>query len=144
MMRTLSRTAIVLVLGLFTLGGRTGVVLAQAPSVVSDKATVTIPFEFLTLDTRFPAGQYSISRIGPTHFFVRNEKAHLAAQVFTIPDKAIAEEDKEPELVFVEREGKNYLVGIITSDGGQRVTGLYGATLKSGDVRKKIALTNSD
>ena len=103
-------------------------------------ATAEIPFEFLTLDTRCPAGHYSVVTVGPTHLLIRNEKQRVAAEVFTIPDPSFPVTDKNPKLVFVERDGKNYLVGIHDSHGFQRVTGLYGITRKEGDVRKEIPL----
>ncbi len=103
-------------------------------------ATAEIPFEFLTLDTRCPAGHYSVVTVGPTHLLIRNEKKRVAAEIFTVPDPSFPVTDKNPKLVFVERDGKNYLVGIDDLHGFQRVTGLYGITRKEGDVRKEIPL----
>ena len=104
------------------------------------KATAEVPFEFLTLDTRLPAGAYSLTCVGPTHFLIRHQKEPVAAEIFTLPDERVGADDKTPRLFFVERDGKTYLVGIVAPDGSQRVTGLYGITPKKGDVRKEIAL----
>ncbi len=108
------------------------------------KTTAEIPFEFLTLDTRCPAGSYSLVTVAPTHLLIRNEKQRVAAEVFTISDPGFPVDDKSPKLVFVERDGKTYLVGVNDSHGFQRVTGLYGTTRKEGDVRKEISLNSLD
>ena len=135
-MHTISKFAIAVVLtfAVFTAFGQ-----GQEQAKQQTKATADVPFEFLTLDTRFPAGQYSVSKIGPTHFFIRNDRERIGAEVFTMPDEKIGAQDKTGRLIFVEREGKTYLVGLVGPDGPQRVTGLYGVTLKAGDVRKDIA-----
>ncbi len=107
-------------------------------------ATAEIPFEFLTLDTRCPAGHYSIVTVGPTHLLIRNEKQRVAAEIFTISDTSFPVTDKNPKLVFVERDGKKYLVGVLDSHVFQRVTGLYGITRKDGDVRTEVTLRYLD
>lgn len=136
-----SKIAIAMVVTLLMACALPAPVRGQAVRAIHDTtATAEIPFEFLTLDTRCPAGSYSVSTVSPTHLLIRNERQGVAAEVFTIPDPSFPVTDKNPKLVFVERDGENYLVGIDDFHGFQRVTGLYGITRKEGDVRKEIPL----
>ena len=113
----------------------------KTPAKPEMKGIADIPFEFYTLDTRMPAGQYSVRTVGPTHLLIRNRKDHgIAAEIYTSLDPGDPVENKDAKLAFIEREGKNYLVGIINADGRQRITGLYGMSPKEGDIRKQIAL----
>jgi len=144
MLTTPSKIAIAVVVSLLTACALPAPLLGQSVTAVQQtSATAEIPFEFLTLDTRCPAGHYSVAIVGPTHLLIRNEKERVAAEVFTIPDPGFPVDDKSSKLVFVERDGKTYLVGIVDSHGFQRVTGLYGMTQKNGDVRKEITLNYS-
>jgi len=136
-----SKIAVAMVIVLMMACALPAPVRAQAGRAIQGtSATAEIPFEFLTLDTRCPAGHYSVVTVGPTHLLIRNEKKRVAAEIFTIPDPGFPVDDKSSKLVFVERDGKNYLVGIVDSHGFQRVTGLYGITRKEGDVRKEVTL----
>lgn len=100
-----------------------------------------VAYDFLTLDTKMPAGRYSVTTVGPTHLFIRNENDHnVAAEVFTSLDPGPAVDNKDARLIFIEREGKTYLVGIHNADGRQRVTGLYGETRKQDDIRREVPL----
>ncbi len=136
-----SKIAIAIVVSLLAACALPAAVQGQSlTSIQNTRATADIPFEFLTLDTRCPAGHYSVVTVGPTHLLIRNEKQRVAAEIFTISDPSFPVTDKNPKLVFVERDGKNYLVGIDDFHGFQRVTGLYGITRKEGDVRKEIPL----
>lgn len=138
---TPAKIAIAMVAILLTACALPAPVRAQSERAIQDtRATAEIPFEFLTLDTRCPAGHYSVATVGPTHLLIRNEKERVAAEIFTIPDPGFPVDDKSSKLVFVERDGKNYLVGIVDSHGFQRVTGLYGISRKEGDVRKEVTL----
>ena len=143
---TPSKIAIAMVAILLTACASPAQVRGQSLTAFSDarETTAEIPFEFLTLDTRCPAGSYSVVTVAPTHLLIRNEKQRVAAEVFTISDPGFPVDEKSPKLVFVERDGKTYLVGINDSHGFQRVTGLYGITRKEGDVRKEISLNSLD
>ncbi len=112
--------------------------------VQATTATAEIPFEFFTLDTKCPAGSYSVTTVGPTHLLIHNQKERLATEVFTIPDPGFPVEQNTSKLVFVERDGRNYLVGSVDSHGFQRMTGLYGISRKEGDVRKEVTLKYLD
>lgn len=139
---TPSKIAISIVFILLTACALPTHVRGQSLTAIHDtrETTAEIPFEFLTLDTRCPAGRYSVVTVGPTHLLIRNEKQRVAAEVFTIPDPSFPVTDENPKLVFVERDGRNFLVGIDDSHGFQRVTGLYKITQKEGDVSKEILL----
>ncbi len=139
---TPSKIAIAIVIILLTACALPTHVRGQSLTAINQakEPTAEIPFEFLTLDTRCPAGHYSVVTVGPTHLLIRNEKQRVAAEVFTIPDPSFPVTDESPKLVFVERDGRNYLVGIDDSHGFQRMTGLYGITRKNGDVSKEILL----
>ncbi len=139
---TPSKIAIAIVVILLTACALPTHVRGQSLTAIHDtrETTAEVPFEFLTLDTRCPAGHYSVIPVGPTHLLIRNEKQRVAAEIFTIPDPSFPVTDENSKLVFVERDGRNYLVGIHDSHGFQRVTGLYGITRKEGDVRKEIPL----
>ncbi len=114
---------------------------SQKPAAKQLRGVADIPFDFFTLDSKMPAGRYSVTTVGPTHLLVRNEKdPGIAAEVFTSPDPGEPVDNKDAKLIFIEREGKTYLVAIINSDGQQRITGLYGETRKDGDVRKEVPL----
>lgn len=105
------------------------------------RGVADVPYDFMTLDTRMPAGRYSVTTVGSGQLFVRNENdPRIAAQVFTSPEARDAVPDEGAKLIFIERDGKNYLVGIINADGFHRVSGLIGANRKDGDVRKEVAL----
>lgn len=113
----------------------------KTPAKPEMKGIADIPFEFYTLDSRMPAGQYSVRTVGPTHLLIRNRKDHrIAAEIYTSLDPGDPVENKDAKLAFIEREGKNYLVGIANADGRQRITGLYGMSPKEGDIRKQIPL----
>ncbi len=140
-----SKVAIAIVITLLTACAVPVPVHGQSVTAIQPtRATAEIPFDFLTLDTRCPAGSYSVATVGPTHLLILNEKERVAAEVFTIPDPGLPVDDKSPKLVFVERDGKNYLVGIVDSDRFERVTGLYGITQKEGDLRKEVTLNYPD
>ncbi len=136
-----SKIAIAIVVSLLAACALPAPVQGQSlTSIQNTRATADIPFEFLTLDSRCPAGSYSVVTVGPTHLLIHNEKERVSAELFTIADPGFPVDDKSPKLVFIEREGRTYLVGIVDAQGFQRVTGLYGIARKEGDVRKEIPL----
>jgi hypothetical protein len=142
---TRSNIAIAMVIILLTAWALPTAVRGQSAALKQDKtATAEIPFDFYTLDTKCPAGSYSVTAIGPTFFFIRNEKTHVAAQIFTIADPEFPVDGKKPKLVFVNRDGRNYLVGLVGSHGFERVSGLFGITGKDGDVRKEVLLNANE
>ena len=115
-------------------------VRGQSASAIQVKtATAEVPFQVVALGTPYPAGTYSVSTIGPTHLFIQ-DRMHKGTELFTVPDAGFSIEGKAPRLVFVERQGKNYLLGMVTANGFERVSVLYGATRKKGDVLKEVAL----
>lgn len=123
-----------------------GIVVAYASGgqKTTDKqqrGVAEIPYDFLTLDAKMQAGRYSVTTVGPTHLFIRNEaEPRIATEVFTSLDPGAPVDNKDARLIFIEREGKNYLVGIINSDGRHRVTALYGEKRRDNDIRKEIPL----
>ena len=144
MQPTPSKLAIAIAITLLTVCALPTVVHGQAAIVQQKTATAEIPFAFFTLDTKCPAGSYSVEVIGPAHLFIRNKKEHVAAEIFTISDPGFPVDTKEAKLVFVKREGRNYFVGIVARYQFERVSGLYGITEKEGDVRTEIKLTYAE
>lgn len=105
-----SKIAIAMVVTMLMACALPAPVRGQAVRAIHDTtATAEIPFEFLTLDTRCPAGSYSVATVSPTHLLIRNEEQLVAAEVFTIRDPGFPVDNKSPKLVFAEREGKTYL-----------------------------------
>ncbi len=113
----------------------------KAPPKEDVKAVAQVPFDFFAGDTNMQAGQYEMRVVGPTHFLIRNcDDPRTVAEIFTSRDPEDAVKNADAKLIFIEREKKHYLVGILTADGRHRVTALYGESLREGDVRKQIAL----
>ncbi len=107
----------------------------------SDTGVAKVPFEFMTFEKKMPAGEYEISSMGPTHLYIRNTNdKNYAIELFTMPDKHELIAKKDAALIFIERDGTHYLVGITNPDGRQRITGLYGRTPKDTDIRKEVPI----
>ncbi len=116
--------------------------IQKASAKAEMKATADIPFEFFTSDSKMPAGEYEIRTVGPTHLLIRNRKdPKIVAEMFTSPAEGAPVEKKDAKLIFVQRDQQHYLVGLVNTEGRQRVTAVYGASLKATDVRKEVVLT---
>ncbi len=112
----------------------------QAPPQQAIKGTADIPFEFWTPEKKMPAGQYTIQTTTPTVIVLNNSKDRTSEQIFTLPEGSLAVDTKDAKLVFYQREGRYYLVGLKNSEGRQRLTRFLGASPKEGDIRREVAI----
>ena len=119
--------------------GMLGVAQQAAPSQVL-KGTADIPFEFWTPEKKMPAGQYTLQTTAPSILVLNNKKDRTSEQIFTLPEGSPAADAKDMKLVFYQREGKYYLVGLKSAEGRQRLTRFLGATPKQGDIRREVAI----
>jgi hypothetical protein len=115
-------------------------VAQQTSSTKPAKGTAEIPFEFWASEKTMPAGQYTIETTAPSVVVLNNSKDHTVQQMFTLPEGGSAADTNDAKLVFYQRKGKYYLVGLRNADGRQRLVLFRGVSPQAGDVRREIAI----
>jgi hypothetical protein len=100
-----------------------------APARADETIMVTVPFDFIVNNSRFPAGRYVVAETArPEVVSIESADQLHRAYLMTIPDAA--DKSAEPELVFERFGPEHFLARIAAVDGESREIPLTAAGLE--------------